>query len=412
MNSRPWPDPVDPTAMEPVGVNPKNEATLRRALQQLNSLIESFNSALTQIAANLSAITTNAADIATIEGDYLTSAYTGSSNIVTVGTIGTGTWQGSVINKTYLATDIVSLGTVATGVWQGTAVDHERGGLEGDVSAWNGLIGVSGGSTVEVAVPLIHEYGGLEDDVSEYAGLVKITGGATSAVTITDAGEAILDDADAAAQLTTLGIGNVEDTAISTWVGTESVTTLGTIGTGVWQGTVIDKTYLATDIVSLGTIATGVWQGTVINKTYLATDITSLGTIATGVWEGTAIDPAYLGLTFANSLGEGSGAVDLDGDEDTPGNDKLYGTNGEGAKGWYDQPAGGPDLPLTHENGGLETDVSGYSGLVKITGGLTYAQTIGAAGAVILAAADYTSQRNALSLGANNTPSFQGVIFT
>lgn len=53
---------------------------------------------------------------------------------------------------------------------------------------------------------LAHERGGLEADVSAYAGLVKIAGGATSAVAVTAAGEAILDDADAAAQRTTLGL--------------------------------------------------------------------------------------------------------------------------------------------------------------------------------------------------------------
>lgn len=52
---------------------------------------------------------------------------------------------------------------------------------------------------------LKHEKGGLEADVSAYSGLVKISGGATSAVTVTAAGEAILDDANAAAQRTTLG---------------------------------------------------------------------------------------------------------------------------------------------------------------------------------------------------------------
>src|SRR3990167_391557 len=45
---------------------------------------------------------------------------------------------------------------------------------------------------------LKHEYGGLEADVSAYAGLVKITGGATSAVPVTTFAESILDDADEA----------------------------------------------------------------------------------------------------------------------------------------------------------------------------------------------------------------------
>lgn len=41
--------------------------------------------------------------------------------------------------------------------------------------------------------------------------------------------------------------------------------------------------------------------------------------------------------------GDGSVAtpLQLDGDSATPGNTKLYGTNGSGVKGWYAQPAGG-----------------------------------------------------------------------
>lgn len=33
--------------------------------------------------------------------------------------------------------------------------------------------------------------------------------------------------------------------------------------------------------------------------------------------------------------------LNLVGDDDTPGNSKLYGTNASGVKGWYDQPVGG-----------------------------------------------------------------------
>jgi len=49
-----------------------------------------------------------------------------------------------------------------------------------------------------------HEKGGLEADVSDFDGLVKISGGATSALTITSAGEALLDDADVSSQRATL----------------------------------------------------------------------------------------------------------------------------------------------------------------------------------------------------------------
>ena len=41
----------------------------------------------------------------------------------------------------------------------------------------------------------------------------------------------------------TLGLGNVENTALSTWTGTNTITTVGTISTGTWQGTTIGISY-------------------------------------------------------------------------------------------------------------------------------------------------------------------------
>lgn len=42
-----------------------------------------------------------------------------------------------------------------------------------------------------------------------------------------------------------VGLGNVENTALSTWAGTANLTTLGTVTTGVWQGTAIGDTYIS-----------------------------------------------------------------------------------------------------------------------------------------------------------------------
>lgn len=42
-----------------------------------------------------------------------------------------------------------------------------------------------------------------------------------------------------------VGLGNVENTALSTWAGSSNITTLGTIGTGTWQGSGIAEAYLS-----------------------------------------------------------------------------------------------------------------------------------------------------------------------
>ena len=47
-----------------------------------------------------------------------------------------------------------------------------------------------------------------------------------------------------------IGLGNVENTAISTFAGSSNITTVGTIGTGTWQGTAIDKVYLDDEVLN------------------------------------------------------------------------------------------------------------------------------------------------------------------
>ena len=49
-----------------------------------------------------------------------------------------------------------------------------------------------------------------------------------------------------------LGLGNVENTAISTWTGSNYLSTLGTITTGTWNGTPIANTYLEHASVGVG----------------------------------------------------------------------------------------------------------------------------------------------------------------
>lgn len=48
-----------------------------------------------------------------------------------------------------------------------------------------------------------------------------------------------------------VGLGNVENTALSTWSGSSNITTLGTISTGTWNGSTISATYIDSDIARL-----------------------------------------------------------------------------------------------------------------------------------------------------------------
>ena len=50
-----------------------------------------------------------------------------------------------------------------------------------------------------------------------------------------------------------VGLGNVENTALSTWAGSANITTLGTIGTGTWNATAIGATKGGTGLTSYAT---------------------------------------------------------------------------------------------------------------------------------------------------------------
>jgi len=106
-----------------------------------------------------------------------------------------------------------------------------------------------------------------------------------------------------------VGLGNVENTALSTWAGSTNLTTLGTITTGTWTGTAIAVANGGTGATDAGAARTnlGLAIGTdvqaynstlaaVAGGTYTGDDsIATVGTITAGTWNGTAIGPVYGG---------------------------------------------------------------------------------------------------------------------
>jgi len=143
------------------------------------------------------------ADAITIAGTAIGSIYgavAGSSSIVTVGTIGTGTWQGTAIASAYLDADTAHLSGAQT--FTGAKSFDENATLAGFVLDGNTITGVD------------------------------------------DSGEFTDDDAHI---MTSAGIND----KFGVIAGSSSITTVGTIGTGTWQGTAIASAYLDSDTAHL-----------------------------------------------------------------------------------------------------------------------------------------------------------------
>lgn len=90
-----------------------------------------------------------------------------------------------------------------------------------------------------------------------------------------------------------VGLGNVENTTLSTWAGSSSITTVGTIGSGTWQGSSISTTYTDAKVTSvngstgaisgLATLASPSFTGTA-NAERLSVDSTAfIDTVTTTV---------------------------------------------------------------------------------------------------------------------------------
>ena len=149
------------------------------------------------------------------------------ANITTVGTIGTGTWQGTAIADAYISS----------------------------ASTWNAkqdalTFGKASGNTLKSEEALV-----TNDVLLMGSANVK---GRTYSEFKTD-----------------ISLDNVENTAISTFAGTTNITTVGTIGTGTWQGTAIANGYIGNHSAAKLT------SGTIAAERLpaAATNITSVGTL-------------------------------------------------------------------------------------------------------------------------------------
>lgn len=215
--------------------------------------------------------TTNQIDVAngtTNATVGISATYAGQSSITTLGTIGTGTWQGSVVGGTYGGTGVNNGANTIT-----------LGGSLTTSGAFATTFTMTGATNVTFPT---------SGTLATTAGTVASVTGTANRIAIGGTSTAPTVDIDAA------------------YVGQASITTLGTIGTGTWSGSVISGTYGGTGVNNgSNTITLG---GNLTTSGAFSTTLTVTGnTNVTLPTTGTLITSAaltnYAVLNATNSFG-------------------------------------------------------------------------------------------------------------
>jgi hypothetical protein len=201
----------------------------------------------------------------------------GTTNRISIG--GTGTDPVIDISSNYVGqSSITTLGTIGTGTWNGTTIAIANGGT-GQTSAGNAFNALSPITTLGDLI-----YGSGTNTNTRLAGNTSAT---KKFLTQTGNGSISAAPSWGTVNSSDVGLGNVENTALSTWTGSSNITTLGTIGTGTWNATVIADNKIASILtgktyngLTLTSQATGftIAGGTTAKTLTVASDASVSGT--------------------------------------------------------------------------------------------------------------------------------------
>ena len=190
-------------------------------------------------------------------------------------------WAGS--------TALTTLGTVETGTWSATAIAPTKGGT--GLTAW--ALG---------DVP----YASAENVLSALPGNVS-----TTRMFLRQVGDGALSAAPAWDTVTKadVGLGSVENTALSTWAGTSNITTVGVTAVTAHQGSLAIAWGQLTSVPSTFAPsahthpASEVTAGTFTAGTYsfLGSTVTTLGTVSGGALTGVTVENSAIGAVTPSS---------------------------------------------------------------------------------------------------------------
>jgi hypothetical protein len=135
----------------------------------------------------------------------------------------TAVLSSTTLGSTVTGSSLTSVGTIGTGVWQGTAVAAAYGGT---------------GQTSYTVGDLLY--------ASTTTALSKLSAG-TSGYILTSGGAGVAPSWTAPASV---NASNLSGTTLNATIVTSSLTTVGTIGTGTWQGSVIGAAYGGTGVAN------------------------------------------------------------------------------------------------------------------------------------------------------------------
>jgi len=101
---------------------------------------------------------------------------------------------------------------------------------------------------------------------------------------------------------TQVGLGNVENTALSTWAGSTNLTTLGTITTGTWNGDTIASAYIGSHTHAASDVTSGTFADARIAETNVTQHQAALSITESQISDFGSYQPLDSGLTSISGL--------------------------------------------------------------------------------------------------------------